>query len=77
MNFIEILLLFQEREGEHISHVRGGRSNYNVIEDNGQLPGSEDPDTVLKDSIGNFEPADEIDAGTPGKLYYSSFLRKY
>jgi polypeptide N-acetylgalactosaminyltransferase len=58
----------EERAGEHISHVRGGRSNFNAIPDNGELPGSEDPETVLKDSLGNFEPAEEIDAGTPGEL---------
>uniref|UniRef100_A0A914PT60 Uncharacterized protein n=1 Tax=Panagrolaimus davidi TaxID=227884 RepID=A0A914PT60_9BILA len=63
-----LVILCVERAGEHISHVRGGRSNFNAIPDNGELPGSEDPETVLKDSLGNFEPAEEIDAGTPGEL---------
>uniref|UniRef100_A0AC34R2Y8 Polypeptide N-acetylgalactosaminyltransferase n=1 Tax=Panagrolaimus sp. JU765 TaxID=591449 RepID=A0AC34R2Y8_9BILA len=59
----------EEREGEHFRHVRypAARKNYDQ-QDTGELPGSEDPDVVLKDELGNFEPPEEIDNGTPGEL---------
>jgi hypothetical protein len=43
-----------QRSELDILHVRGERSNFNAILDNGELPGSEDPETVLKDSLGLF-----------------------
>lgn len=51
-----------------MAHVKAGRLSFEPVDDHGELPGSEDSDTVLKDAFGNFEPPEEIDAGTPGKL---------